>query len=192
QVSALPSYPISGGTVVLLRNEKDLVEKFSYSSKFHHPLIQNSKGVSLERISVRSSVNESSTWQSASGNEDFATPGRRNSQFLEEEVLKEFLKIEPRVFDPEGSQGPAFTAISYELDQAGWVGNLSIYSSSGLLVTRLCQNQVLGTKGIFTWNGLDEQGGRVKPGYYVLLAEFFNLEGRVQVIKKTIVVAVKL
>ncbi|MDX5466611.1 MAG: lamin tail domain-containing protein, partial [Cyclobacteriaceae bacterium] len=47
QVSALPSYPISGGTVVLLRNEKDLVEKFSYSSKFHHPLIQNSKGVSL-------------------------------------------------------------------------------------------------------------------------------------------------
>ncbi len=192
QVSALPSYPISGGSVVLLRNEKELVEKFTYSSKYHHPLIQNSKGVSLERISIRNPVSDLANWQSASGNEDFATPGRRNSQFLNEETLNDIFKIEPKVFDPEGSQGPAFTTISYELDQAGWVGTLGIYSVTGLLVNTLCQNQVLGTRGIFTWNGLDEKGARVRPGYYVLLAELFDLEGRVKVIKKTIVVAVKL
>ena len=192
QIPALPSYPISGGTVILLQNEKEVVEKFTYSSKFHHPLIQNSKGVSLERISIRSSVNEPSSWQSASGNEDFGTPGRRNSQFLEGEPLVEILKIEPKVFDPEGSLGPAFTTISYELDQAGWVGTFSIYSSSGNLVASLCKNEILGTHGVFVWDGVAENGARVKPGYYVLLAEIFDLEGRVQVIKKTIVVAVKL
>lgn len=192
QVSSLPSYPISGGTVVLLRNEKEVVEKFTYASKYHHPLIQNTKGVSLERISISNSVLDLANWQSASGNEDFATPGRRNSQFLEGGTLDGNLKIEPRVFDPEGSQGPAFTTVSYELEQAGWVGTMRVYSVTGLLVNTLCQNQVLGTKGIFTWNGLDEKGARVRPGYYVLLAELFDLEGRVRVVRKTIVVAVKL
>ena len=191
QIPTLPSYPISGGTVVLLRNEKEVVEKFTYSSKLHHPLIQNSKGVSLERISIRNSVNEPSNWASASGNEDFGTPGRKNSQFLDEEDLEEILKVEPKVFDPEGNLGPAFTTISYELEQAGWVGSLSIYSSSGNLVASLCKNEILGTHGVFVWDGVDENGARVKPGYYVLLAEIFDLEGRVRVIKKTIVVAFK-
>ena len=192
QVTSLPSYPISGGTVVLLRNDKDVVEKFSYSSKYHHPLVQNSKGVSLERISIKNGVEEISNWQSASGNEDFATPGRKNSQFLDGEIQDEIFSIEPRVFDPEGSIGPAFTTISYEFDQAGWVGTITIFSASGQPAKVLCQNQVLGTKGLFTWNGLDESGGRVKPGYYVLLAEIYDLEGNVKVIKKTMVVAVKL
>ena len=55
----------------------------------------------------------------------------------------------------------------------------------------IVQNQILGTEGLFTWDGTDYYGGRVRPGYYVLLAEFFDLNGNTLVIKKTIVVAVK-
>jgi len=192
KASTLPSYPISGGTVVLLDGENKLVEQFNYSEEFHHPLVRDSKGVSLERVSFQNSVSDRSNWQSASGNEDFATPGRKNSQFLEPPLFEEMIKIEPKIFDPEGSFGPSFTSIQYEFDQAGWVGTFQIYSSSGNLVTSLCQNQILGTSGMFTWNGVELGGNRVKPGYYVLVVELFDLEGNTQVIKKTIIVAVKL
>lgn len=192
QISSLSSYPISGGTVVLISHKGEIMEKFTYDPKMHHPLIRNTKGVSLERISSTTPVDVSSNWQSASGIEDYATPGRKNSTSLSGEFQSNLIKIYPQVFDPEGSFGPAFTTIQYELDQPGWVGSFSIYSSSGLLVQNLAQNQILGTSGLLTWNGIDNLGARVRPGYYVLLVELFDLNGKISIVKKTIVVALKL
>jgi hypothetical protein len=191
-IPSLPSYPISGGTVVLLSSEGEVVESFTYSEDLHHPLVRDPKGVSLERIFAGKPVSDHSNWQSCSGIEDFATPGRENSQTLEENPMDQILRIDPQVFDPEGSSGPSFTSIQYNFDQPGWVGTLRVFSSAGQLVTTLCQNQILGTQGQFLWNGVDGGGLRVRPGYYVLLAEIFNLNGEVQVIKKTIVVASRL
>jgi hypothetical protein len=192
QISGLPSYPISGGTVVLISNNGEVVEKFTYHPDKHHPLIRNTKGVSLERISSIIPSEVSSNWQSASGNEDYATPGKKNSTVLSGEFESNLIKIDPQVFDPEGSFGPAFTTIRYELDQPGWVGSFSIYSASGLLVQTLAQNQVLGSSGLLTWSGTDTAGARVRPGYYVLLVELFDLNGKISIVKKTIVVAIKL
>jgi hypothetical protein len=192
QISNLPSYPISGGTVVLISNKGEVMEKFSYDPGLHHPLIRNAKGVSLERISPFTPAEVLSNWQSASGNEDYATPGKRNSMALSGEFDSNLIQIEPQVFDPEGSLGPSFTTIRYELDQPGWVGSFSIYSSSGLLIQSLAQNQVLGTSGLLTWTGTDRLGARVRPGYYLLLVELFDLNGKTVVIKKMITVAIRL
>ena len=153
-------------------------------------LIRNTKGVSLERVSFITPADVSFNWQSASSSEGYGTPGKRNSLSLGE-FESNLIQIEPQVFDPEGSVGPTFTTIRFELDQPGWVASFSIFSTSGLPVARIVQNQILGTEGLFTWDGTDYSGGRVRPGYYVLLAEFFDLNGNTLVIKKTIVVAVK-
>ena len=190
QIPSLPSYPISGGTVALISPDGKLVEKFAYDPKMHHPLIRNTKGVSLERVSFITPADVSFNWQSASSSEGYGTPGKRNSLSLGE-FESNLIQIEPQVFDPEGSVGPTFTTIRFELDQPGWVASFSIFSTSGLPVARIVQNQILGTEGLFTWDGTDYSGGRVRPGYYVLLAEFFDLNGNTLVIKKTIVVAVK-
>ena len=192
QIPSLPSYPISGGTVALLSGKGEMVEKFMYDPKMHHPLIRNTKGVSLERISSKTSAEVPSNWQSASGNEDYATPGKRNSMALKGEFESNLIQIEPQVFDPEGSFGLTFTSIRYELDQPGWVGSFSIYSASGHLVQILAQNQLLGTEGLFTWKGTDATGAKVRSGYYILLVELFDLNGQLSVIKKGIVVGTKL
>ncbi len=192
QVTSLPSYPISGGTVVLISTKGEVMEKFTYDPKMHHPLLRNTKGVSLERISSTTKVDVLSNWQSASGNEDYATPGRKNSTALSGEFESNLINIDPQIFDPDGSFGPAFTTINYKLDQPGWVGSFSIYTSSGLLVQNLAQNQILGTSGLLTWNGIDNLGARVRPGYYVLIVELFDLNGKISIVKKTIVVALKL
>jgi hypothetical protein len=53
----------------------------------------------------------------------------------------------------------------------------------------LGENQLLGREGLYSWTGTDAAGIRVRPGYYVLVAQLFDLAGRVRVIKKTLVVA---
>lgn len=111
---------------------------------------------------------------------------------LSEEWEGQRIRIEPEVFDPEGSSGPAFTTIAYQLDQSGWVGTLAIYSASGQLIQTLAQNQILGTSGIYTWTGTDTSGKLVRAGYYVLVAELYEPNGKTNVIKKTIVVATRL
>ena len=104
----------------------------------------------------------------------------------------ELIQIEPEVFDPEGSNGNTFTTIKYELDQAGWIGSFRVYSTAGQLIQSLAQNELLGVSGLFTWTGTDSQGKIVRPGYYVLLVELYDLSGRVMTIRKTIVIATKL
>ena len=192
QIPTLPSYPIAGGTVVLLFSGGEIAETFKYDKNLHHPLLRNPKGVSLERISDQSPTTLSSNWQSASGNEDYATPGRKNSQALDIEFEAEIIQIDPEVFDPEGSSGPAFTSIRYQLDMTGWVGTFKIYSAAGQPIQTLAQNQILGTNGMFTWTGTDSTGKLVRAGYYVLVAELYELGGKTKVFKKTIVVATRL
>ena len=192
EVSSLPSYPISGGTVVLLNEKDQIAEEFGYDEDLHHPLLRDSKGVSLERISAESPANISSNWHSASGQEEYATPGRKNSQLISGEFEGEMIVIEPEVFDPEGSNGSTFTTIHYQLDQAGWIGSFRIYNLAGQLMHVLAQNEILGAEGFFTWTGTDSLGGKVRPGYYVVVVELFDLSGQVMQIRKTIVVATRI
>lgn len=184
----LPSYPISSGNVVLLDPEESVAELFSYEEDLHHPLLRDPKGVSLERISSDSPISNPSNWHSASGIVGYATPGMKNSQLISNEFDGEILQIEPKVFDPEGSKGNTFTSIRYELDQSGWVGNFRIYAISGQLIQVLAQNELLGVNGLFTWTGTDTQGRIVRPGYYILLVELYDVKGNIKVIKETIAI----
>ena len=192
QVKALPSLPIGGGTVLLLSPMGQVMESLSYDQAWHHPLLRTSKGVSLERISPFSSATEPGNWHSAASAADYGTPGRKNSTVVSADTEGKLLKIDPQVFDPDGSSGPNFITVQYSLEQAGWVGSFTIYSAAGREVVVLGQQQILGTSGLYSWSGTDSAGRRVFPGYYVLVAQFVDLTGRVKVIKKTFVVASQL
>lgn len=192
KLATLPSYPVAGGTVVLLDPTGAVAEAFGYSEELHHPLLRDPKGVSLERLSIDSPASLSANWHSASAIEEYATPGRKNSQVDLGEFTGDLIQIEPEVFDPEGSNGNTFTSIRYELDQSGWTGNFTLYSTTGQLVQVLAQNELLGTFGMFTWTGTDSQGKIVRPGYYVLLVELYDLSGKVRTVRKTVVVATRL
>ncbi|WP_439487499.1 lamin tail domain-containing protein [Algoriphagus sp.] len=192
RMSSLPSYPISGGTVVLLDSAAAVADMFSYSEDLHHPLLRNPKGVSLERLSTETPSSSPANWHSASATEEYGTPGRKNSQVVSGEFTADLIQIVPEVFDPEGSNGNTFAAIRYELNQSGWIGNFSIYTTTGQLVQVLAQNELLGSSGLFTWTGTDSQGKIVRPGYYILMVELYDLSGEQIIVRKTIVVATRL
>ena len=146
----------------------------------------------MERLRIGSIHSGEPSWVSASASADYATPGEVNSNVFSGESTESLLQIEPEVFDPEGTQGPSFTTFRYRLPSSGWVGSLSIYNSMGNLVENLAQNQVLGAEGIFTWTGTQAAGGRLAPGIYIVVFELFDLDGRVRIVKKTVVVAARL
>ena len=189
QMASLPSMPIGAGLVLLLSSERQVVDSLPYRGEWHHPLLRSTKGVSLERISPVFPAYIPSTWQSASSSQDHATPGRKNSTALSLELGPELFTLYPLVFDPGGSSGPSQVSITYSLEQNGWMGTFTIYSAAGREVRVLGQNQILGTSGIISWSGTDATGSRVLPGYYIFVAQLFDLSGRVKVVKKALVVA---
>jgi len=192
QLAGLPSMPIGAGVLLLFSPERMVADSLPYRSDWHHPLLRSTKGVSLERISPVFPAYIPSTWKSASSSEDYATPGRKNSNALSVETGSEPITLFPLVFDPSGSTGPSQVSIRYSMEQNGWVGSFTIYSAAGREVKVLGQNQILGTSGIFSWTGTDAAGTRVSPGYYILVAQLFDLTGRVRIVKKTLVVGTPL
>jgi hypothetical protein len=146
----------------------------------------------LERLSIETASSVASNWHSASSVEEYATPGRGNSQVLSARFEEELIQIDSDVFDPEGSSGQSFATIRYELDQAGWIGSFRIYNLSGQIVHVLAENEILGAKGFFNWTGTDDRGVKARAGYYVLLVELYDLSGAVKYIRKTLVVATRL
>lgn len=190
EYSSLPSYPISSGNVVFLNPDESLIEIFSYADRMHHGLLRDTKGVSLERLSYDVAVDKPANWQSASTSEGYATPGYRNSQNFDGN--NDFgIEISPKVFVPDGPGELNFTKIGYKMEQPGQVGTIHIYSVDGQLVRQLCQNAIWGVEGFYTWDGTFSNGNKVRPGYYLVWVELFDIDGNVRQIKKTVVVGTK-
>ncbi len=186
-LNTLPSYPIASGNVVLLNPDENLMEIFSYHERMHHPLLRDRRGVSLERLSPTAPVDDPNNWQSAAASIGFATPGTRNSQVFEgQEGFG--IEIYPKVFNPESPGQDAFVTISYKMEVPGMIANMRIYGLNGTLVREICQNAVWGQEGFYLWDGTDLRERKVRPGHYVLLGEFFDLDGNVKSFKSTIIV----
>jgi hypothetical protein len=191
ELSNLPTYPNTRGTVILLNPEENLMERFDYDEKFHHALVNDPKGISLERFSLDHHVNDPENWHSASSAAGNATPGSKNSQTFMGGVLEKGIAITPKSFVPDAPGEQNFTTISYEMESPGFVATLRIYSVNGQMVKELCQNDVWGSSGFYTWDGTNLSGKKVRPGYYIVWVEALNMDGKVENIKKTVVVGSK-
>jgi hypothetical protein len=187
----LPSYPQSEGHVVLIDDRITLLDQFSYSEDFHHPLVRNPVGISLERISSEAATQSKSTWTSAAQSAGFATPGATNSQSRRFENIAQNFSIEPQSFAPDDTSGPNFCTIRYVFELPGHIATLRIFDSSGREVRTLAENEGLGTEGFFTWDGTTANGQKARLGYYILVAEVYDIQGNYQRFKETLVIATR-
>ncbi|MEM9981940.1 MAG: lamin tail domain-containing protein, partial [Bacteroidota bacterium] len=153
EASSLPSYNDDEGSVVLIDNLNEEVQRFDYEEDFHFDLIDDEEGVSLERISFTAPVNDPNSWFSAASTAGFATPGAENSQQRREGQAVGGINVAPKAFVPDNDGFSDFTTIDYSFTQGGYVANVSIYDNQGREIKRLAQNQLLATSGFFTWDG---------------------------------------
>lgn len=173
--SNLPSLNLDSGTVRILDLKGNELERFAYSDRYHAPILDDVKGVSLERISPNLPANNPNSWQSASADAGFGTPGYENSGERNFDMSEGF-KADPKVFTPNGDGNQDFTLISYELPETGLYGNLRIYSANGSLVKDLAQSVNLGAGGFWKWDGRNESGRLVPGGMYLAVLEL-NKQG---------------
>ncbi|MGI8599409.1 MAG: lamin tail domain-containing protein [Chitinophagaceae bacterium] len=189
---SLPSYPNTNGTVVLLNEQGTVVDEVPYSEKWHFDLITNREGISLERIDPSGPSNNPSNWHSAASTAGYATPGYKNSQFLQANRSNIKIEVLPKVFSPDGDGYDDFAIINYNVNEPGYVANITIFDAAGRPVKQLARNNLMGVTGSWKWDGLDDKGSKLPIGTYIIFAELHNLQGKKEQIKKTIVLARRL
>ena len=189
EMPTLPSYPVSGGVVVLVNDRDEVVQIFEYDEDLHFSLLKDTKGVSLERISWEDKVNDDNNWHSAAASAGYATPGFMNSQYRKYGQVSAKFEVEPKVFSPDQSGTDDFTSIRYQFDAPGNVATISIFDAAGRKVKDLLQNATLSTADAIQWDGTDNHRQKVKIGYYLIYIEVFNLNGERQIFKEKVVVA---
>lgn len=192
QMASMPAFNNSSGNVILISNKNELSDRFDYTEKMHFPLLNSKKGVSLERLDFYRPTNDATNWQSAAESAGFATPGYKNSQYLKSDFSGGELTIDPSIFSPDNDGWQDILNINYKFDQAGYVGNLTIFDSNGRLVKQLMRSELLGSSGTISWDGINENNDRATIGIYIIYFEVFDLNGKVLKYKKTCVLAAKL
>jgi len=155
------------------------LDRLEYSEAFHSNLLNDPNGISLERLSFSGESNDQNNWFTASETEGGATPGYENSQsFTPQNQIGE-MRIEPSTFAPDIPGANNFTTLNYSFDQPGNTINIRIVDVEGRIIKQITQNTVVGTKGFFTWDGSTEEGRKARIGYYMILMEIINTDGKI-------------
>lgn len=184
ELERLPTYRRDSGSVILLDAQGKSLDSFPYHENLHHPLLQNSKGVSLERTDPKAPTEDPGNWHSAAGPE-YATPGYRNSQrFKEEEREDQVLWTEPKVFSPDMDGDRDFLKVHYRFSKPGMSCSVRIHHTSGRPIRELADGELFGREGSYTWDGTREDGSRAPIGIYVVLMECVHPSGE-RVLEKT-------
>ncbi|MCB9001133.1 MAG: lamin tail domain-containing protein [Bacteroidales bacterium] len=189
-VASMPSYSNDLGYVVLL-SDSVVIDEMQYSESMHSKIINDPKGVSLERINPNLQSFSQSSWQSASQNVGFATPTYKNSQYSDLESKTENFTLSTDIISPDGDGKDDYLLISYNLPEPGFIANIAVYSANGILIKRLANNLTLGTTGAIRWDGVDSSNNRVSLGIYIIYIEYYNLGGTTKRLKRVCSVAEK-
>lgn len=188
EINSMPSLPSTAGQLAIVSSEGKTIDSFSYTEDYHSPLMDNVKGISLERIKYNAATNNPHNWFSASSTEYSATPGYQNSQSRPTLLHSEEIKVDPMVFDPQSTNRPNFTTINYSFEEYGNTLNISILDSQGRIIKDLNQNVIAGKNGFLTWDGSADQLSKARVGYYMILIEIISSNGNVRYARKKVAV----
>jgi hypothetical protein len=187
----MPAFNNDKGSVILM-TANGILEQFNYNEKMHLPLLQNSDGVALERVSFAKDVNDSGNFQSAARSVGFATPTFRNSQEEDPLTTKNSVTIANQTFSPDGDGFEDQLQIDYRFVSNGNLATVNIFTDKGVLVRKLERNTSIATEGSFIWDGKNDAGQSSKVGIYIIKFDAFALNGKAQSFKKIGVLAAKL
>lgn len=191
-VSSPPSFSDDEGDVIALNFQGIVVDEVKYKDDWHFKLIDNDEGVSLERIDPAGPSQDESNWHSAASTAGYGTPTYKNSQYKLLNAIHATIEAVPKVFSPDNDGHDDIATIQYAVTEPGYIANITIFDAAGRPVRNLVRNGTLGLKGYWNWDGLDDKGNKLPVGTYIIFTEIFNLQGKKEKIKNTVVLARKL
>ena len=172
----LPSYNNDSGSVYVFNENQILLDLVEYSNEWQFPLLDDVDGVSLERLDPNGLSSDGMNWHSAAEAVKFGTPGLKNSQYLPVTVNGSF-SLESDLFSPDMDGYLDVMQATYSMSQPSCLGTVTIYDERGRLIRTLFKNQLLGSNGNFSWNGVKDDQTKASIGVYVIVFEAFSLDG---------------
>lgn len=186
KMSSFPTYNNDDGIVVIANKANIIIDRVDYDISMHFPMLSSTKGVSLERINYLRPSSDKTNWISASENAGFGTPGYKNSQFSDIAFEGE-VNIDPEIFSPDNDGYNDVLNINYTFPKPAYVANITIFDSRGRIIRNLVRNELLGTSGTYSWNGITNDNQKAPIGPYIIYFEVFDIEGNRNSYKKTVV-----
>jgi hypothetical protein len=191
EVVNFPAYPNEIGTVVLFYDTV-ILDQFTYNDNMHFKLLDDPEGVSLERVNPYKPTIETGNWHSASEYVGFATPAYQNSQYSEGiPINDEHVNINPHIFSPDNDGYDDYARINFKFDSPGCVATVLVFDAKGRIVLQLADNMLLSTEGSFIWDGFYDDNRLAQAGTYLIYFKVFDLNGNVNIYKKTVILAKK-
>lgn len=191
-VSSMLSLGNESDNIGLLLSNATVIDALNYSDEWHSPLLNDTKGVALERLSTIVSTNVSTNWFSASSLFDYGTPGAENSQKRNELSIAEEIKVSPEVFTPNGDGDNDFTTIHIDDKYEGSTIRVQIFNHRGVVVKELINNALITAYSDVLWDGTDNDGARCPMGSYIVWVEIVTPQGEVVNQKMECVVSVRM
>lgn len=179
-----------GDRIRLHTADDEVIDEVEYDPDWHHPNVDDSRGLSLERIdplSPSSRINWSSSVSVEGG-----TPGEQNSIFLSPvDVAEEAgISIEPSPFSPDRDGFDDVAAISFTLESSPSLVRVRVFDASGRIVRAIEEAGITSTGGSVFWDGFDDDGNSLPVGIYVVLLEAIDsTNGRTETYKDVVVLA---
>ncbi|MDH5367398.1 MAG: lamin tail domain-containing protein, partial [Cyclobacteriaceae bacterium] len=187
EMMSVPTYPNETGSVLILKPDTTVYEEFDYHEDFHHILLNNVDGISLERINIDGITNNPDNWHSAASTV-LATPGYINSQSSQGVVPEDVITVSPQVIIPDLNGTNDFTTIRYEFDKPGYVVSVYIIDDRGRSTKNIIENSTLPILGELYWDGTTEDGRKARIGSYMVYVKAFDTSGNMKHYRKRVVV----
>lgn len=185
----LPAFNNDMGNVTLTSSASEIIDSYTYSEDQHFQLIDDTEGVSLERVSFDISADEERNWQSAAENVRFATPGYKNSSNVSIAIGELNFEIQKETFSPNQDGENDQMILTYNLDKSGFLANISVYDAAGFKIKDLSTNELLANQGIITWDGTTNDNQIADLGIYIIVGNVFHPDGESKNFKLTTVLA---
>jgi len=182
--SSLPSWNDKADNVSLLVNGV-VIDSLTYSSDWHHPVIADQNGVSLERVSIDVATTIGDNWHSASSLSGYATPTGVNSQTLNSQPTESPYTIINRNFSPNDDGYKDYLALQFDAGVGDQVASVWVYDREGREVEQLLSNELIGTSGLVTWDGRNSDGVISEMGIYILFVRLWQTNGDVKEYQET-------
>jgi hypothetical protein len=183
-LASFPTMNNEDGLVALTTKGGSVIDLASYSVNMQYPLLNSVDGVSLERISPERPSKDVTNWHSASAAVGYATPAYKNSQFGITVTDENEITLSPDIFSPDNDGYNDNLTISYSFGAAGNNATITIYDATGRTVRNLVVNELCGTTGAFSWDGITNDRLKASIGRYIVYVEIFDMDGNVKKYKK--------
>ena len=131
----------TSATLLLTNDSREVIyDQFTYSSSWHNSTLSSVKGVSIEKIHPLLLAEDSQSWQSASEDSNFGTPGYKNSAFSEIDLILPRLYFLEMTNDKSGlllkfSKKMNFASAEYSVSDIGTPENILIIDDYSVQLT---------------------------------------------------------